>query len=390
MVEYVLRALDGTGFRGRIRDSDTSATFEEELGRQPTRRAAREPRPHQRVALEQLAEALREHDEVLLSLPTGAGKTYVAVRHAAQHVLSRGGRVLWIAHNQELIQQAADTFQRDAPGTRVTLWTGRRKDGSGNVVIASTSVQSPPPGRFDLLVVDEAHHASAPTYRTFRTYVQRQGGKEIGLTATPERLDRRSLGYQALVSPVSFMELVNRGELAKPEGLDFETGESFSLELDSIGGDFAPRSLRAMDTPRRNQLIVEYYRKHASTLGRTLMFALNTDHCYNLQDAFRRHAPHVRTAVVTGETHVDERNATVEAFGRGDLDVLINCKIFIEGYDCPGIRSVFLTRPTMSASYYLQMIGRGSRREPGKTRSTSSTPMTGTSSTTTSCRACGT
>lgn len=148
-------------------------------------------RAYQAQALRELDDAFRDHKRVVLSLPTGAGKTFVAAKWLADNVR---GNALWLTHREELVNQADAELRRVFPNDRrVTRWTSNGpKDGSGCVVIASVGCHSMPAGPFEVLVVDEAHHSAAPSYRRWAMNYRFQ--KELGLTATPERHDQLKLG----------------------------------------------------------------------------------------------------------------------------------------------------------------------------------------------------
>ena len=315
-----------------------------------------EDRPYQAEALTKLQDAFTRHKKVVLSLPTGAGKTFVAAKWLADNLK---GKALWLTHREELVNQAERelraVFGKDRP---VTRWTSEVKDDSGRVVIATVGCVSLPAGPFEVLVVDEAHHRAAPSYkqwaRSFRF------DKELGLTATPERADQIDLGYEAVVSR-AFWDLVEQGYLAAPIHYVVKTTEHYELRKDRIREDFEEASLRQLDNPKRNSIVVEQFLKRQHEYRKTLIFAVNVEHAGNLVDTFSRMAPHVRVACILGTTDKVERRKVVADFESGRLDVLINCKVFVEGFNCKDIETVFLTRPTMSAVLYCQMVGRGTR-----------------------------
>jgi superfamily II DNA or RNA helicase len=316
-----------------------------------------EDRPYQAEALQELRAAFARHKKVCLSLPTGAGKTFVAAKWLADNL--GGGRALWLTHREELVNQAhAELTRVFGADRKITTWTSNTKDDTGEVVIATVACQLLPDGPFQVLVVDEAHHRAAPTYKEWaRSY---RFEKELGLTATPERLDQRSLGYEHLVQR-SFWQLVEQGYLAAPVRHLVQTEEHYELRKDRIRDDFEEASLRQLDNPRRNAFVVEQFKKGRQEYRKTLLFAINVDHAENLMAAFTRLAPSVRVASILGVTDKSERRKLVADFEAGRIDVLINCKVFVEGFNCRDIETVFLTRPTMSAVLYCQMVGRGTR-----------------------------
>lgn len=322
-----------------------------------------EDREYQAKALEELAAGFAQHKRIVLSLPTGAGKTFVAAKWLSDN-LGAGGRALWLTHRAELVKQAEDELRRVfGPKRRITRWTSAEKDDSGDVVIATVACQNIPEGPFRVLVVDEAHHRAAPTYKEWAARYRFEF--ELGLTATPERLDERSLGYQHTVKR-AFWDLVEQGYLAAPIHHVVNTNESYELRKDRIRDDFEEASLRQLDNPQRNGIVVQQYLARRADYGKTLVFAINVAHAENLVAEFRKTAPDVRVANILGTTDATARRRLVDDFEKGRLDVLVNCKVFVEGFNCKDIETVFLTRPTMSAVLYCQMVGRGTRVVGGK------------------------
>ncbi|HEY3351628.1 MAG TPA: DEAD/DEAH box helicase [Polyangia bacterium] len=322
-------------------------------------------RPYQTEAHDALTGAFEDFTRVLLVLPTGSGKTLIAARWLASAVLARGRRVLWLSHREELLRQAEDAFRRvlygagTAPNGRVTFWMAGREDEGGDVVLAMVSKHGMPDGRFDFVVIDEAHHAAAPSYRRWRERFR--SANQLGLTATPERLDKRELGFDDIAYQRSFWDLVQDGYLSRPDVVEIQTRTHCELRYDKRKRDFEERSLATLNTEPRNRCIVESYLSERRRYGRTLVFAVDIAHCEALVETFRRLAPQVRVDVITTRTGAD-RSRIVEDFKSGRLDVLVNCRVFVEGFDDPGVQTVFLTRPTTSPVLFCQMIGRGARR----------------------------
>jgi len=315
-----------------------------------------EDRDYQVESLHELNNAFAQHRRVVLSLPTGAGKTFVAAKWLDDNLSKRA---LWLTHRVELVRQTAEELRRVFGRRRsVTLWTSAEKDDTGEVIIATVGCQTIPEGPFEILVVDEAHHRAAPSYKEWAQEYSFE--KELGLTATPERHDGVSLGYEFTVKR-SFWDLVQQRYLAAPIHHVVKTNERYDLRKDRIRDDFEEASLRALDNPKRNSIIVEQYLRCQGEYRKTLIFAINVVHAENLVAMFAEMAPHVRTASILGTTEVALRAKLVDDFEKGRIDVLINCKVFVEGFNCKDIESIFLTRPTMSAVLYCQMVGRGTR-----------------------------
>jgi superfamily II DNA or RNA helicase len=325
-------------------------------------------RPYQSEALSALTEALHTYDRVVLALPTGSGKTYVAAKWICDHLLRQHKKVIWIAHRIELLDQAYITFVKLLPAERIhdiTWWVGgRAKNHHGKLVLVSImAARDFPPVDADLVVIDEAHHEPAQSYRRFQQTIT--CSKHLGLTATPKRLDARPLGYDAIAYQKTFMSLVSEGWLARPKPVIPQTRLTF--ELDVRMDDFSEESLASLDTDTRNTFIANHWAQWRHKYGKTLPFAINKDHARHLYERFAALSPSPRIRyTVSGEGSRADRERAIQQFRHGDLDVLINCKIFTEGFDCPDVNTIFITRPTLSATLYMQMVGRGTRVTPTK------------------------
>jgi superfamily II DNA or RNA helicase len=325
-------------------------------------------RPYQSAALHALTKALAQHTDVLLALPTGSGKTFVAVKWLSDNVIRHGGRVVWVAHRHELLEQTYLTFVRILPAhefNSITWWTGSKpKNPNGKVLLVSVAAtQSFPMMDADVLVIDEAHHEPAATYQRLRERIRYK--KQIGLTATPERLDAKALGYECIAYQCTFFSLVEEGWLAKPMPVLPKTGLAF--ELEERMEDFTEESLAQLDNEQRNRFIVEHWQQNRLHYSKTLVFSVNQRHARRLVQLFEAICPDVCVDyIVSGESSPAERERKVQDFREGHIQILVNCRIFTEGFDVPDVKTIFLTRPTLSATLYLQMVGRGTRVTPTK------------------------
>ena len=325
-------------------------------------------RPYQTEALKCISSAFDKYSQVILALPTGSGKTFVAVKWICDHVISKGGKVIWVAHRTELLDQAYSTFLKLLPpnfSSEITWWAGgKEKNPYGRIVLVSImAARTFPHMATDILVIDEAHHEPAQTYQVLQDKIKFT--LNLGLTATPKRLDEKVLNYEFIAYQKTFMSLVHDKWLARPDPILPQTGLTF--ELDVKMDDFSDESLSSLDNDSRNFFIVEHWLNNSDRYGKTLVFALNRDHARRLTELFRTAAPNKTIDyIISGEGTTLDRKTKVSLFRSGMIDVLINCKIFTEGFDCPDIKTIFLARPTLSVSLYLQMIGRGTRVTPLK------------------------
>lgn len=318
-----------------------------------------ELRPYQHEAVARLRKAFRRHRRVLFTLPTGGGKT-VVFAHITARAAARGRRTLVLVHRRELLCQASaklDAFGVPhgciAPGfpeTGAPVQVG---------IVQTVARRLDRLGRFDFLVVDEAHHAVAGTWRDV---LDRFAGAHVpGATATPGRLDGRGLGdvCGVLVEGPAVAELIRDGWLAPYRVF----APPHRLDLSGVrvrGGDYAVGELaEAMRAAAVTADAIEHYERHA--LGRPeISFCVTVAHAREVAEAFTRrgHA----AAAVDGSMSRGERDAIIGSLGQG-LDVLTSCELVSEGLDVPEVGAAILLRPTKSLALYLQQVGRALRPE---------------------------
>lgn len=304
--------------------------------------------PHQLRAVEQLRDAFRAHRSVLLVLPTGAGKTKTAA-HVIERYLARPAlpastprRVLFLVHRIELAKQAA----RQLPGP-VRIVSGDLDDGPEDAPVTVASVQTllardlrP---HATMLVVDEAHNYAAPEW--IQVVASYDRALVLGLTATPERGDGRPLGdlFGSIVAPTSIAELTRAGVLVPA----------------TVYGP--PRRQRGLAAHPHEALL-----ERRDQWTRAVVFAANVAHAEEIAEQCR--AAGLRAGVVTGDVGDRARAETLEAFKRGELDVLCNVFVLTEGWDDPGCDALVIARGCSHGGTYLQMVGRVIRSAPGKQR----------------------
>ncbi|MCO5170375.1 MAG: DEAD/DEAH box helicase family protein [Planctomycetes bacterium] len=348
---------------------------EEPLAPPPT------PNEVQREALQALARGRAEgHGRALVVLATGLGKTWLAAFDAEAVGQQRGRfpRTLILAHRAELLTQAGRTFRRmlrrSFPEVRTTWCAGGVGDLSGELVLASVQKLSRPdqlvrlePGAFEYVIVDEVHHADAPSYR--RVLDRLQPGFLLGLTATPERADDGDvLGlfddhkpYEAGIG-----EGIGRGLLSPFAYFGLKDDVDYT-NIPWRNRRFDPAALAtAVQTQRRMERLWEAWQAHPG--GRTLVFCASIEHANFARDWLRARGVRVE-AVHTGDGAAD-RGASLEALAAGDLDALCAVDLFNEGVDVPTVDRVVMLRPTESLVVFLQQLGRGLRRADGKERLT--------------------
>lgn len=312
-------------------------------------------------------------------LPTGAGKT-VVFAHLAAQMRERGIRSMILAHRDELIEQAAAKMRAVAPDLRVGIVKGPRREIRGrDVVVASVQSLAREARRQEmaraglrLVVVDEAHHAVAPTYVAVLEAMgafsddPMAGAYAVGVTATMGRSDRVALGqvWQDVVYRREIVEMIRERYLVRPKGVRVRVD---GLDLAAVrrrAGDFADAALaEAMHASLAPAAIARAYVEHAKDRAGVL-FAPGVAMAYEMAEALR--AEGIEAAGIDGAMPLPERRRTLAAYARGDVQVICNAMVLTEGWDAPWCSAAVIARPTQSAALYVQMAGRVLRPHPGK------------------------
>ena len=290
----------------------------------------------------------------LIQMATGLGKT------ATFTTLKRKGRVLVLAHREELVTQPIKYY--DCP---VGIEMANHKSNGEDVVIASVQsiihrLDKFKPDDFDMIITDEAHHAAAKSYRKIYEYFKPR--LHLGFTATPNRGDNVRLDdiYQDIIFERDIKWAIQNKYLTDIYCMRVNIGYDISKVARRMG-DFAPGELEeAMNQDVLNNAIAEAYKKYAK--GQTLIFACSVDHA----EAIAEKIP--GAVAVTAKTK--NRDELIKKFTNREIPVLVNCMIFTEGTDMPLVETVMIARPTSNSSLYTQMVGRGLRLYPGKEKLT--------------------
>lgn len=337
------------------------------------------PRPWQASALESLDQIRSDgYRRALVAVATGLGKTWLAAFDvlAVGQALQRPPRVLIIAHRAEILIQAEATvrsaMQSEWQETRVTWYLGANSDLSGDLVVASVQKLTRPEGlaeldgqRFDYVVIDEVHHAQAPSYR--RVMARLNASFTLGLTATPERTDGVDvaslfddvLAWQATVGDgIAEGSLVPFHYLGLKDDVDFE-------QIPWRNGRFDPTALeeKLENSERMDRLWTAW---QGDPGARTLVFCCSRRHALYTRDWLRRRS--VRAAAVFSGSGGDPRSDSLNAFIEGKLQALCVVDLFNEGLDVPDVDRVVMLRPTESKVIFLQQLGRGLRAAENKLR----------------------
>lgn len=319
-------------------------------------------RPYQAAAVEGVRAAWREHRSTLLVLPTGAGKTYTAATIVAERAAL--GRVLWLAHRTELLSQAADTLR--SLGLSVEIEQAEERAGiicGAEVVCASVPTLRGrrlarwPEHTFATIVVDEAHHATAPTYVGILDHFA--NARVLGLTATPDRTDRVGLGevFETCAYEYPIRTAIEDGWLVPPVSRGVDLPELDLRGLRSVAGDLEVGELETRVIESLEQIVGPLI-EHAGA-RQSLLFVPGVRAAHLAVEILER--AHVDAAAIDGSTPPDARRETLARFRDGRIRVLANCAVLTEGTDLPMASCVAMARPTTSRSLYAQMLGRGLR-----------------------------
>ena len=382
----------------------------------------RSPYNHQKDAMAKLSLIDKEESfSTLVVLPTGGGKTYTASTWLLKNAIDKKKKILWIAHRQMLLDQAAESFQRFAYAEampHISEFTYRIVSGSSN---HDRSIDISPRDNILILskdsigrnlsvldnwlkgenevycVIDEAHHATAKTYRKIIKYVEMRvpNMKLLGLTATPFRTAKEEQGLLSkifkdgvdesgnvvkgdlgITYQIGLKELINARILSTPIFECKYTEEDYGadLGLDALEHiqrlDILPEELATeiASSAARNKLIVDTYVNKVKEYGQTIVFAVNINHAIALNKLFSKAGvksdyivSDIRDAITGVIISREDNEKKLQQYRDGKLQVLINVNILTEGVDLPQTKTVFLARPTVSKILMTQMVGRALR-----------------------------
>ncbi len=318
---------------------------------------------------ERIEKALRLHRSVMAQMPTGTGKTYLLTAVIDSFVSNNPKEKVWIvAHRRELVSQIDETVRKfhsySASNTSSLLssvkamsiqWLMRHYDEIEEV-----------PG---MIVIDEAHHALAKTYKEM--WERFPKAKFLGLTATPCRLNGKGFTdlFDVLVQSWDVPEFISKGRLATYDFVSIKSDGVTQRLIDSLqkrgaDGDYQNKE---MDMLLNKKPSIERLYRSLEEFGKDrkgIVYAINISHAQKITKLYQENG--VKAIAIDSKTPATERQQDIEAFKKGDIQVLVNVDIFSEGFDCPDVEFVQLARPTLSLAKYLQMVGRGLRVAKGK------------------------
>ena len=342
---------------------------------------------YQKDMVMRIEKAFRLYRSVMAQMPTGTGKTVVLASVVESFLGEHPLKSVWIvAHRRELVSQIQETIER--------VFSNRlaeKEDGSSDnliekpldsslftlrsSLIKAMSIQwlarhydeiGEEPG---MIVIDEAHHALAKTYKEMWDRFPK--AKFLGLTATPCRLNGKGFIdlFDVLVQSWSVPEFISKGRLATYDFVSIKSNGVTQRLIDSLqkrgaDGDYQNKE---MDMLLNKRPSIERLYRSFEEYGKDrkgIVYAINISHAKKIVELYQEHG--IKAVAIDSNTPAAERQADIEAFKKGDIQVLVNVDIFSEGFDCPDVEFVQLARPTLSLAKYLQMVGRGLRVAKGK------------------------
>ncbi|MDO5559934.1 MAG: DEAD/DEAH box helicase family protein [Oscillospiraceae bacterium] len=324
-----------------------------------------ELKEHQKEALDSLMK-MRETNETIALLyhATGTGKTVTAVSDAKRF----GKRTLFIAHTHELVEQAYETFKNLWPGVSIGKYIDTVKEPDSFVVCAGIQSIAVNLDRFreydfGYIIIDEAHHANADTYQKVISFFKPEF--TLGLTATPERCDDRSIIdiFKNTAHKLDIKTAVEIGELVPVRCIRIHT----NIDLSNVRFNSVRYNIRDLESkifvPERNTLIADTFIKYVKD-KRTVIFCASVKHAEEIAQLITDRG--VKAYAVSGSMKASLRSEYLAAFKKGTLKVICACDLLNEGWDCPETEVLFMARPTMSKVLYIQQLGRGMRLAPEK------------------------
>ncbi len=349
---------------------------------------------YQQVMKGSLYESWAKVRSVMCQMPTGTGKTHLLVSVVRDFVRSEGRPVWIVAHRIELIEQISATLSHyGVPHGRIV--SGSPGNGelvqvasiqtlnalvesgklslieNGKLKIESDAIRSLGLQKPGLLVIDEAHHSPAKSYR--RLWELFPDAYKLGMTATPCRLSRGGFTalFEMLLTSWSVSRFIEEGRLALFDYLSIRPESEAQHRVDSLSkrgvdGDYSLKEMGAvMDCPEVIEQLYQAYKQFASG-KKGIIYAINRAHSLHICAYYRERG--VRITSIDSRTPAAERADKVRRYQNGEIDVIVNVDIFSEGFDCPMVEFIQLARPTLSLAKYLQQVGRGLRVHPDKVK----------------------
>ncbi|MFC4232179.1 DEAD/DEAH box helicase [Parasediminibacterium paludis] len=334
--------------------------------------------PYQIDVVDNIFRAFETNKNVMVQMPTGTGKTHVfceIIKRERDLFFTKGTEqrkklgILLLVHRKELLSQAQQRL------IHFKIPCGRIIGGEINnneacfvqIAMVQTLIRRATnewPKNVSLIIVDEAHHVNAKSYRTIIQFYEKQNAKLLGVTATPIRLNGEGFrsSFQILVKSLTIKEFIKNGDLASYKHLATSSPDLRNVRIDKKTQDYDESELTSIMIDERIMAdLIESYEKYGNN-KKSLVFAVNIKHANEIESRFN--AKNIKAKSISSKTNLAEREEIIKEFKNGEFNILINVQIFTEGFDCPEISIVQLARPTKSLALYMQMVGRAIRKKP--------------------------
>ena len=327
-------------------------------------------RPYQQHLKEEIFEGWQFYYQLMLQLPTGTGKTVLFSSIIKDLAAVPNTKILIVAHRKELVEQISTWLDRFQVEHGVII-SGRKRNLDNSIQVASIQTYTNKANQAlmdsfspDFIIIDEAHHTVAQTYQSLWSKYPKAW--KLGVTATPYRLSHdsfRSL-YSCLITSPSMKDFISHGYLSDYVYMVDNPNGDMSKAIDDIKqksntGDYVISTLlKKLNVDKYVKYAVACYLRYAKD-KKGIVYAISVEHGKNLCNAYE--SVGVSAEFIDSTTPRKEREEIVDRFRQGETRIMVNCNIFSEGFDCPDIEFIQMTRPTYSLSMYMQQVGRGLR-----------------------------
>jgi DNA repair protein RadD len=325
-------------------------------------------RPRQQEFVDKSVAALKNHGNTLGVAPTGSGKTLI-LSAVTKKIIGSKKKALILAHRDELTSQNQAKFLKINPGTATSIFDAGQKSFAGQVVFAmvqtlcrASNLKILP--KFDLLVIDETHHATSDSYIRIIERLKELNPKLLiyGVTATPNRGDKKSLNkiFSNIADQIKISELIASGHLVPPKTFIIDVGTQETLnQVKKTAGDFDMGAVeKIMNKSPINDAIINHWKVKAGN-RKTVIFCSTVSHAISVNKSFN--IAGIKSVLIHGNLCNEDRKSILASFENGDAQVIINVAVLTEGWDYQPISCVILLRPSSFKSTMIQMIGRGLR-----------------------------
>ncbi|MDO8059961.1 DEAD/DEAH box helicase [Candidatus Phytoplasma citri] len=322
----------------------------------------------QKQLTDKIIKVFENKQTTLLIAPTGSGKTVMfsfILKHFLQ--IKSINKACVLVHREELMQQNKNTFEIINPNITACFFNSKIKKWSAQVIFAMVQTLAknlPEKPDIDMLIIDEAHHSAANTYKIIIDHFLKSNPqcKILGVTATPIRGDKKKLKeiFPEITAQITVKELIKAGYLVKPEVFIRDVGIKEKIfQLYQKNQEYNLNKVAdIINTTAINSEVINHWKKYAQN-RQTIIFCANIKHAHDVTEAFKKAG--IKAQLITGNDNSEKRNIVLKKFDKTKIQVIVNVNVLTEGWDCQIVSCVVLLRPSSFKSTIEQMIGRGLR-----------------------------